>query len=221
MVAPRSLIALLIIAGALGAGASAASAADCIALDDFSKGSAGEFPPGWKPRKDSGRAVYSIWEEGGRRFLRGVARRIGIQAGREVAWDLETHPVLAWSWRPVEFPKNSDERRSGTNDSAASVYAVFGTSAASLKSVKYTWSRVVPAGTHLTSSGGNTQVRILRSGAAANGWVEERVNVRDDYRKYFGVKRVPKPSGIAVLTDSDDTASLAQGDYAGFRVCRE
>jgi hypothetical protein len=32
---------------------------------------------------------------------------------------------------------------------------------------------------------------------------------------------VPKPSGIAVLTDSDDTASLAQGDYAGFRACRE
>ena len=219
--APRPLIALLLLATALGAVPGAAAAADCIALDDFSQGRPGEFPPEWKPRKDSGRAVYSIWEESGRRFLRGVARRIGIQAGREVAWDLETHPVLAWSWRPIEFPKNSDERRSGTNDSAASVYAVFGSSAASLKSVKYTWSRVVPAGTHLTSSGGNTQVRVLRTGAPAGGWVDERVNVRDDYRKYFGAKRVPKPSGIAVLTDSDDTATIAQGDYADFRVCRQ
>jgi hypothetical protein len=89
-----------------------------------------------------------------------------------------------------------------------------------VKSVKYTWSRVVPPGTHLTSSVGKTQVRVLRSGAQAGQWVEERVNVREDYRKYFGGGRVPKPAGIAVLTDSDDTASRAQGDYADFRVCR-
>ena len=30
-----------------------------------------------------------------------------------------------------------------------------------------------------------------------------------------------KPAGIAVLTDSDDTNSSAQGDYANFRVCRQ
>ena len=31
---------------------------------------------------------------------------------------------------------------------------------------------------------------------------------------------VPKPAGIAVLTDADDTRSSAAGDYANFRVCR-
>jgi hypothetical protein len=66
-------------------------------------------------------------------------------------------------------------------------------------------------------------VRVMRSGASEkNGdWVEERVNVLEDYQKYFNVKEAPKPAGIAVLTDSDDTNSSAQGDYANFRVCRQ
>ena len=218
--ASRALIGLLLLACALGAAPGAASAGECVALEDFSQGRLGEFPPEWKPRKESGRPVYSIREEGGRRFLRGIARRIGIQAGREVAWNLETYPILAWSWRPIEFPTNSDERKSATNDSAVSVYAVFPTSAVSVKSLKYVWSRVVPAGTHLTSSAGNTQVRVLRSSAQVGHWVDERVNVREDYQKYFGGGEAPKPGGIAVLTDSDDTKSSAQGDYAGFRVCK-
>jgi len=220
MVAPRALIVLLGLALS-GAGAGAAKGAECVALEDFSRGSVGEFPPDWKPRKEEGRSVYSIQEEGGLRFLRAAATRLGVQAGREVAWNLEAYPILAWSWRPVEFPKGCDERKSSTNDSAVSVYAVFPHTPVSVKSVKYIWSRVVPVGTHLTSSAGNTQVRVLRTGADKVGqWVEEQVNVREDYRKYFGGSDVPRPAGIAVLTDSDDTKSTARGDYAGFRVCK-
>jgi hypothetical protein len=219
-VAPRPLIGLLLLLSSLGAGRGLVSAAECVALEDFSRGRPGEFPPEWKPRKEAGRPVYSIRDEGGRRFLRAIARRIGIQAGREAAWNLETHPILAWSWRPIEFPKGADERASSTNDSAVSVYAVFPTSRVSVKSLKYVWSRVVPAGTHLSSSAGNTQVRVVRSGARAGQWAHEQVNVREDYQKYFGGDEVPRPGGIAVLTDSDDTRSRAQGDYANFRVCR-
>jgi hypothetical protein len=219
-VASRPLIGFLLLVSALGAGPGAALAADCVVLDDFSQGRLGEFPPEWKPRKESGRPVYSVREEDGRRFLRAIARRIGIQAGREVSWNLEAYPVLAWSWRPIEFPTGSDERKSSTNDSAVSVYAVFPTSSISVKTVKYVWSRVVPAGTHLTSSAGSTQVRVLRSSSQAGHWTDERVNVLADYQKYFGASEVPKPGGIAVLTDSDDTKSSAQGDYANFRVCK-
>ncbi len=60
----------------------------------------------------------------------------------------------------------------------------------------------------------------LRSSAQAGRWADEQVNIREDYQKYFGGSDVPKPGGIAVLTDSDDTGSSAQGDYANFRVCR-
>ena len=196
-------------------------AEDCVTVDNFAKGKVGEFPPDWKPRKDSGREVYSIQEMDGLRFLHALAKGLGIQAAKQYEWDLKTYPVLAWSWRPVVFPKGSDERQSETNDSAVSVYAVFPHTAWSVKSVKYIWSAVVPVGTRLSSSGGLTQVLVVKSGTEdKDKWTEERVNVLQDYRKFFDESDVPKASGVAVLTDSDDTKSVAEGDYSNFRVCK-
>jgi DUF3047 family protein len=193
---------------------------ECVVLEDFSRGRPGEFPPDWKPRKEAGREVYRLADENGRRFLRALSRGLGIQAGREVSWDLATHPVLAWAWRPRQFPTGADERESKKNDSAVSVYAAFPHTSWSVKALKYVWSERVPRGTRLTSNGGLTQGLVLRTGAPASSeWVEERVNVRDDYRARFG-EDAPKPSGIAVLTDADDTKSTAEGDYANFRACR-
>jgi hypothetical protein len=198
-----------------------ARAEDCVTIDNFAKGKVGEFPPDWKPRKDSGREAYSIQEMDGLRFLHAVAKGLGIQAAKQYEWDPKTYPVLAWSWRPVVFPKGSDERQSKTNDSAVAVYAVFPHTAWSVKSVKYIWSAVVPVGTRLSSSGGLTQVLVVKSGTEGKDqWTEERVNVLQDYKKFFDEADVPKASGVAVLTDSDDTKSVAEGDYSNFRVCK-
>jgi Protein of unknown function (DUF3047) len=224
MVAPRAVAIMrrLALAGLIVLLAvPAARAADCIVLEDFSRSKLGEFPTDWKPRKESGRGVYTVREEGGRRFLRAVSEGIGIQAAREQPWDVAAYPILAWAWRLQEHPKGSDERNSKANDSALAVYAVWPHSSVSLKSLKYIWSAVVPRGTALTSSAGLTQARVLRSGDAPKGeWVEERVSVAEDYRARFKEAEVPKPAGIAVLTDADDTTSRAAGDYASFRACR-
>src|SRR5262249_41987669 len=159
----------------------------------------------------------------GKGFLHANAKNLGIQAAREYEWDLKAYPVLAWSWRPLEFPRGADEK-DGKNDSALAVYVLVPYSRVrGPKAVKYIWSEKVPAGTRLDSNMGLTQVRVLRSGPPEKQgeWVEERVNVLEDYKKYFDVKETPKPAGIAVLTDSDDTKSSAQGDYANFRACRQ
>jgi len=198
-----------------------AAAQDCITVENFSRGKIGAFPPDWEPRKDAGREVYSVQEMDGLRFLRALAKGLGIQAAKQHEWDPKAYPMLAWSWRPVEFPSRSDERQSKTNDSAVSVYAVFPHSPLSVKSLKYIWSAVVPVGTRLSSSGGLTQVLVIRNGTGRKGgWTEERVNILEDYKKFFDEAETPKASGIAVLTDSDDTKSIAQGDYANFRRCK-
>jgi len=214
--------AILIVATLITTAAAPARAADCLTLEDFAKARLGEFPADWKPRKDTGRDLYKVLEEKGLRFLRGVVRGFGVQAAKPHEWDLGVYPVLAWSWRVHEFPRGADEREPATNDSAAAVYLVVPYSRMTgPKAVKYVWSEKVPVGTRLTSNMGLTQVRVLRSGPAKRGeWVEERANVRDDYRRYFETDDTPRPAGIAVLTDSDDTKSSAQGDYANFRACR-
>lgn len=198
-----------------------AQGADCITLEDFKQSKVGEFPADWKARKDAGRDVYKVAEEGGIHFLRAASKGLGIQAARETkTWDLAARPMLAWSWRPRQFPSGADER-SGKNDSPLAVYMLVEHSRITgPKAVKYIWSERVPVGTHLTSNNGLTQVRVLRTGpASGNGWTEERVNVLEDFKKFFSEQGTPKPAGIAVLTDADDTRSTAAGDYANFRAC--
>jgi hypothetical protein len=234
-VAPRALArskrgpgARLIAAGAIllllaSLGVPSAQQPDCLTLENFATGKVGELPSDWKVRKDDGKDVYSVQEEAGVRFLRAVSRGLGIQAAKEREWDLKTYPVLAWSWRPRQFPRGADERESGKNDSALAVYLLVPySSIRGPKAVKYIWSERVPVATHLTSNAGLTQVRVLRSGPAAKDqWTEERVNVLEDYKRYFNEADAPKPAGIAVLTDADDTRSVAEGDYANFRACRK
>jgi hypothetical protein len=195
---------------------------ECLTIEDFAKAKLGEFPADWKPRKDAGKDIYRVLEEKGLRFLRAASKGLGIQAAKQVEWDLGGYPMLSWSWRPREFPKGGDERESGTNDSALAVYLLVPYSRfTGPKAVKYVWSEKVPVGTHLNSNYGLTQVLVLKSGLAGRDeWSEQKVNVLEDYRKYFGESDTPKPAGIAVLTDSDDTKSSAQGDYANFRACR-
>ncbi len=233
--APRALArskrgpgARLIAAGAIllllaSLGVPSAQQPDCLTLENFATGKVGELPSDWKVRKDDGKDVYSVQEEAGVRFLRAVSRGLGIQAAKEREWDLKTYPVLAWSWRPRQFPRGADERESAKNDSALAVYLLVPySSIRGPKAVKYIWSERVPVATHLTSNAGLTQVRVLRSGPAAKDqWTEERVNVLEDYKRYFNEADAPKPAGIAVLTDADDTRSVAEGDYANFRACRK
>jgi hypothetical protein len=219
----RRIAAAACLAGAgLLSGPAGAQAPECVVIDDFSAGTVGQLPAGWKPRKDEGKDVYSLQEEGGVRFLRAVSRGLGIQAGREHEWDLQEYPVLAWSWRAKQFPEGADERKSATNDSVAAVYVMVPHSKVrGPKAVKYIWSERVPLGERLNSNAGLTQVLVLRSGREGAGeWRQERVNVRDDYLRFFNESSAPRTAGIAILTDADDTKSVAAGDYAGFRRCR-
>jgi hypothetical protein len=215
----RALAALLMFLAA--GGPARAQPADCIVIENFASSPAGTFPVGWAPRTEEGRPAYTVRDEGGRRFLRSVARGVGVQAGIRREWDLQRYPVLAWSWRPLEFPLGADERTRGTNDSVLAVYLLVSSgSVLGPKAVKYIWSEKVPVGTRLSSNLGQTQVRVLESGTARRGeWVEERVNVLQDFKAYFAESGIPTPAGIAVLTDADDTRSTAQGDYADFQAC--
>ena len=139
--------------------------------------------------------------------------------GLEFPWDLHSHPILAWRWRPRAFPEGSDERDAGRNDSALGVYAVFPAAMMTVRTVKYLWSREAPVGATASASAGLTRMVVLRSGApASDEWAAESVDVAADYQRLFG-RGLEKPRGIAVLTDADQTRTRAEGDYADFRVC--
>ena len=139
--------------------------------------------------------------------------------GLEFPWDLRTHPVLAWRWRPRVFPEGADERDASTNDSALGVHAVFPAAGLTVRAVKYGWSQRAPVGTTASASGGLTRMVVLRTGAGqAERWVPAAVDVTADFQRLFG-RTLETPRGIAILTDADTTRTRAEGDYAEFRDC--
>ncbi|HEY3150742.1 MAG TPA: DUF3047 domain-containing protein [Candidatus Binatia bacterium] len=171
----------------------------------------------------------------------------GIEADRPVKWNIEEYPILRWQWRPRVFPRGADEY-SGKDDSALGLYIGFcppedlALCERSLKgqlglgdrialpkllltkgvgSLKYIWSERLAKGFEFDK--GRKAVKVLESGVPTNRdqWVEERVDIAADYRRRFGVQKLLNPIGLSILTDSDDTQSLAEGDYADFKLCRD
>jgi hypothetical protein len=215
----------LVAAGLLLAGVAGATLADParIVLEDFARGTAGEFPPGWNWRaKDDGkRKLYVLREENGRRYLNARDDSQSVLIVKKVSWKLRDYPVLTWRWRVRTLPVNADERLTPRNDSAAGLYVVFSQNWLGIpKQIKYVWSTTLPVGTVADRRMvGRPRVLVLRSGASRLGeWVTERVNLYDDYRRIWGGEPDEKTVGIAILTDADATRSYAEADYADIVV---
>jgi len=171
-----------------------------------------------KTAKDD--VYYKIEKEGDNLYLaaqtRGDAVNFGREAktkfrGREGKANLRLFKKLRWRWRVHSLPTGSDEREGDTNDSAAAVRLVFGTSVFSGKSLKYIWSETLPVGTVIKSRG--QYAVVLRSGKKDLGkWVWEEVNAYEDYRNLFGGD--PRPVDVlGLLTDSNNTDSFVKADY--------
>ena len=171
----------------------------------------------------------------------------GIEADRPVSWNIQEYPILRWKWRARTLPTGANED-TGKDDSVLGVYLGFcppedvALCERSVKgelrltdrimlpklllnkgagSLKYIWSGQLAKGFEFEKS--RKAVKVLESGAPKNPdeWVEERVDVASDYRRRFGAQKVLNPIGISILTDADDTQSVAEGDYADFRMCRD
>src|SRR5262245_24581138 len=70
-------LAGLVLAVTVGRGPRPAHSQDeCVVIEDFRRAPVGQFPPDWKPRKESGRAVYAVQAEGEGKFLRATARDV-------------------------------------------------------------------------------------------------------------------------------------------------
>ncbi len=182
-------------------------------LGTFDASTPGKPPEGWKARGGDIDDVYVVRQEGDRKYLHAEAKDQSVQIGRDEKFDPKRYPTLTWRWRVQALPAGGDERKKETGDSAAGIYVIFGGWPVP-NTVKYVWSATLPPGTRLESPfADETKIVVLRSGNSNPGeWVQERVNVLEDYRKFFG-EDPPEAKGIGILTDSDNTNSRAAADY--------
>jgi hypothetical protein len=182
----------------------------------------GKIPSGWQTLDGANAAkVYSVQAEGDKKFLRADSKGMGIQIGYSKKWALREYPILQWQWRAVYFPTGTNEREKNGNDSVVALYVVFGNYWPFIRAIKYIWSDTLPVGAIFPSPHNKgTRMIVVRSGRVQAGtWVQERRDVLSDYFQVFGEgEKNPVSSGLAVLTDSDNTNSHAIGDYFEFHA---
>ena len=220
----RSLLAILLAAALAGAAAQPATAAEGasrLGLDDFSTAKVGNFPKRWRTwplQRSAAERVYSIGEEGGKRFIKAYdAEDASQQIFLSFPWALAERPTLSWRWRATMLPEGAKESDDATNDSACGVYVTFGRTSG--HAIKYVWSTTLPAGTVVTRRGGDLKIKVLDSGAARlKSWTPHAVNVLADYEALFGKKAEKDPSGIGILTDGNAVHKPAGCDYNGFAI---
>lgn len=199
------------------------AAVQTIALEDFDDYPIGSFPRTWKARGNAKEAavIYRVAEDNDNlRFLAARAEGNSVMIGLERPFEPARYPYLRWRWRVRQLPTGADERSRLTNDSAAGVYVVFPGRLLLPRVLKYVWSSGAPVGMRQSSpAASNTKIIVVESGPVrdAGKWRTVTVNVQDDYAALFG-SEVPAARGIGLLTDANDTGSVAAADYAGFEL---
>ena len=151
--------------------------------------------------------------------------------------DPERTPLLRWRWRIVRLPSVDNERKRSGDDFAARVYVIFpfdpeGSSPlARLRqlfaekvlgrrlpgsAINYVRSAHEPA-TARWDNPYTAESKMISTGVGTLAeWTSVEVDLRSDHRAVFGTD-VPRPSAIALMTDSDDSCSEAEAWFADLR----
>ncbi|HHO48363.1 MAG TPA: DUF3047 domain-containing protein [Desulfobacteraceae bacterium] len=153
----------------------------------------------------------------------------GIRHRQE--FDVYSYPVVRWRWKVDNVYEKGDVERKSGDDYPLRVYIMFkyDPAAASLgeklqygiakvvygayppqSSLNYVWaSKPHPENIYPSPYTDRARLIILRSGEEDTGtWVEEEVNIIEDYEKAFGA-RPPATASLAIMNDSDDTGEAA------------
>ena len=202
-----------------------------VLLEDFEKYSVGTIPSDWynqkgehRPytynKKDQRGYKYSVQEENGNKFLHYKGQNAKHLNFPLVNKDVNIHqtPILSWKWRISQVPKGGNEDDDDRNDVAASIYVVFDLGRVLFKkvpkSIRYTWSSSLPKGKEMSKFFGNQKIVVVGSGSqGTGGWKTFRRNIVEDYKRLFGDDPPETPLAILVLSDGDNTDSVAEADY--------
>jgi hypothetical protein len=167
-----------------------------LVLENFQTTDADGFPASWDHESQrshsKGREAYKVQSENGTPFLsaKDAGQRI---KKKKIDWDPKAYPILTWRWR-------LNKAAEGTEPLAA-VYASLDTDLLFIPVfTKYIWSATKPEGT-LTEGGmfSGSEI-VVQSGTTSVGqWVEEKVNVYDDFKRIHQHEPAAKAWGISII----------------------
>lgn len=146
--------------------------------------------------------------------------------------DLQTHPILEWSWKVDEHAETANVQKRNRSDFTAAVtvdfehelsvlhrlehflFRITGYHVSTNRALMYLWANQADRGSVMkhVQVDWHTMV-IVRNGSSDIGrWVSERRNVLDDYRTIFG-EEPPPVKGVSLVTETNDTGERATAYY--------
>ena len=170
-----------------------------LVLEDFQTKEADGFPASWDHESQrshsKGREAYKVQAEDGSNYLsaKDAGQRI---KKKKIDWDPKAYPVLTWRWR-------LNKAAEGTEPLAA-VYASLDTDLMFIPVfTKYIWSATKPVGTLIEGGMFSGSEIVVQSGTTPVGqWVEEQVNVYEDFKRIHQHEPAAKAWGISIVAGS-------------------
>ena len=179
---------------------------------------------GWEEKVFAGKTRYETVRQDGRSVVRATSRGTasGLYLRRRI--DLEKTPILRWRWRVDGTLGDIDERTRAGDDYPARVYVIRSHPVFlwRMRAVNYVWASTrAPGETWPNAYTGASRHVAVRSGEEEAGrWVEERRDVRADFRALFG-ESVREVDAVAIMTDTDDTGAAAVAYYGDITFTTE
>lgn len=170
----------------------------------------------WQTKVFTGETRYSLESTDGRTALRAESSGAASGLYREISIDLNKMPILNWSWKVDNVLPGANEHTRAGDDYPARVYVVFSGGLAfwRTRAINYVWSNKQPVNSKWRNAfTGNARMIAVESGAGRAGeWVNERRDVRADYRSLFGTEP-GNVDAVAIMTDTDNTGMTASAWY--------
>lgn len=198
----------------------------------------GSWPEGWKPLtfpKIAQHTAYSLVRDGDRVAVKATSQASSSGYTKEILIDPKEYPIIQWQWKVSNILKAGNVAKKEGDDYPARIYVTFQYDSAKvglfgkakyeaakliygqyppLGAINYIWESRAPVGTSV-SNPYTEQVHmiVVESGSAKlNTWITEERNVYEDYKRAFG-EEPPMISGIAIMTDTDNTGESAIAYY--------
>lgn len=180
---------------------------------------------GWEEKIFKGRVIYSLKNDLSGNYLNARSNNSASGLLYWLKFSPRESPMVSWKWRVSKFPeiKRATPDRNGwleNDDYAARFYVIFPKFPFyRARCLEYVWDKSLPEDTVLTNPNfTNLKIIVVESGENNLGaWVREERNIYEDYKKLFGSN--PGNAGaIAIMTDSDNSASSAEAQYNDIEV---
>ncbi len=170
----------------------------------------------WRSKAFVGQTQYSLTESDGAPVLKADSQQTASALYQGVDIDLEKTPYLNWRWKVDATLGELDEQQKSGDDHPARLFVILHGRLFTLapKALSYVWASNTPAGGHWPNAYHPEVITLaLQSGEQHTGqWVSEKRNLKADLQQYFG-EDIRYISGLAIMTDTDDSKSAAVAYY--------